>query len=90
MPLARRCGRGCAAGSESPPFAVGRAGGRGGGPARERRLLLRAPVAPLLTRLPAPCKVGLASLPVRGVLPHQRQYFLNSTRSGEFRLDFFV
>ena len=32
----------------------------------------------------------LSGLPMQRVRPHQRQYFLNSTRSGEFRLDFCV
>jgi hypothetical protein len=47
---------------------------------------LRAPGAALRTRLSRHYRVSLCGV----WRPHQRQYFLNSTRSGEFRFDFCV
>jgi hypothetical protein len=48
--------------------------------------LLAAPCTALCTGLPGHQRVSLCGV----WRPHQRQYFLNSTRSGEFRFDFCV
>ena len=66
-------------------------GGRarpGRGPERRRAGGLRAALAALLTGRAGHLAYRVSRCSVWP--PHQRQYFLNSTRSGEFRFDFCV